>query len=122
MEVFVSGYQLIDMHCIALPVKFDGGLSISFLRKKQLLKKLGAKVYLFKKVPTFKPISNPAMKDFSLPVFFAALGRCSSFIGKEPAMKGFSLPALFATLRWCSSLVGKGPTHSLKAYPFTHRA
>jgi hypothetical protein len=27
MEVFVSRYQLIDMHCIALPVKFDGGLS-----------------------------------------------------------------------------------------------
>jgi hypothetical protein len=37
-KCFVSGYQLIDMHCIALPVKFDGGLSISFLRKKQLFK------------------------------------------------------------------------------------
>jgi hypothetical protein len=39
MEVFVSGYQLLDMHCIVLPVKIDGGVSISFLRKKQLSEK-----------------------------------------------------------------------------------
>jgi hypothetical protein len=46
MEVFISGYQLIDMHCIALPEKFDDGLSTSFLRKKQLItkKKRGSKV------------------------------------------------------------------------------
>jgi hypothetical protein len=54
MEVFVSVYQLIDMHSIALPVKFDGGLSISFLRKKQLLK------YVFKKIPILKNILTPA--------------------------------------------------------------
>jgi hypothetical protein len=39
LKVLVSGYPSIDMHCIVLPVKYDGGLSISFLRIKQLLKK-----------------------------------------------------------------------------------
>jgi hypothetical protein len=34
MKVLVSWYQSIDMDCVALPVKFEGGLSISFLRKK----------------------------------------------------------------------------------------
>jgi hypothetical protein len=34
MKVLVSKYHSIDMHCIALPVKFDDGLDISFLRKK----------------------------------------------------------------------------------------
>jgi hypothetical protein len=32
----VKGFQSIDMHCVVLPVKFEGGLSIPFLRKKQL--------------------------------------------------------------------------------------
>jgi hypothetical protein len=50
MEVLVSKYQSIDMHCIALPVKFDNGLSISFLRKKQLFKKKGGgQKYTFSK-------------------------------------------------------------------------
>jgi hypothetical protein len=39
MKEPVSGYQSIDTHCIVLPVKFDGGLSISALRNKQLFKK-----------------------------------------------------------------------------------
>jgi hypothetical protein len=43
IKVLVSGYQSIDMHCIVLPVKFDGALSISVLRNKQLLKKGGQK-------------------------------------------------------------------------------
>jgi hypothetical protein len=44
MKVLVSWYQLLDMHCIASPIKLDGGLSISFLRKKQLFdKKVGAR-------------------------------------------------------------------------------
>jgi hypothetical protein len=38
ITLLVSGYQSIDMHCIVLPVKFDGGLSISVLRNKQLFK------------------------------------------------------------------------------------
>jgi hypothetical protein len=37
----VSGCQSTDMHCITLPVTFDGGLSISFLKNKQLLPKKG---------------------------------------------------------------------------------
>jgi hypothetical protein len=40
-KVLDSGYQSIDMHCIVLPVKFDGELSISVLRNKQLFKKKG---------------------------------------------------------------------------------
>jgi hypothetical protein len=49
--MFVSGYQSIDMRCIVVPVKFEGGLSISFLRKKQpFTKKRGSKVYICKKV------------------------------------------------------------------------
>jgi hypothetical protein len=43
MKMFVSGHQSIHTHCIVMPVKFDGGLSISFLRNKQLLKKKEAK-------------------------------------------------------------------------------
>jgi hypothetical protein len=50
IKVLVSGYQLVDMHCIVVPVKFDGGLSISFLRKKLLLLKKGvSKVLHFQK-------------------------------------------------------------------------
>jgi hypothetical protein len=40
------------MHCIVLPVKFDGGVSISFLRKKQLF---------FKKKDFKSPSSTPAI-------------------------------------------------------------
>jgi hypothetical protein len=39
IKMFVSGYQSIHMHCIVMPVKFDGGLSISFLRNRQPLTK-----------------------------------------------------------------------------------
>jgi hypothetical protein len=63
MKVFVSGYQLIDMHCIALPVKFDGGLSISFLRKKQLYKKRWAQVCIFKS-SSFQNRFNPRHERF----------------------------------------------------------
>jgi hypothetical protein len=61
MKVLVSWYQSIDMHCIALPVKFEGGLSISFLRKKATLyKKRGGQKYTFsKRVPIFKNILIP---------------------------------------------------------------
>jgi hypothetical protein len=38
-KTLVAGYQSIDMHFIVLPVKFDGGLSFSVLRKKQLFEK-----------------------------------------------------------------------------------
>jgi hypothetical protein len=32
----VSWYQSIEMHCIVLPVKYEGGLSISVLKNEQL--------------------------------------------------------------------------------------
>jgi hypothetical protein len=52
VKELVSGYRSIDMHCIAVPVKFDRWLSISFLRKKQLfIKKRGGGQFFFKKVP-----------------------------------------------------------------------
>jgi hypothetical protein len=43
IKVPLSGYQSIDMHCIVLPVNFDGRLSISVLRNKQLFKKMEVK-------------------------------------------------------------------------------
>jgi hypothetical protein len=36
IKMHVSWYQLIAMHCIVLPVKFDSGLPISVLRNEQL--------------------------------------------------------------------------------------
>jgi hypothetical protein len=36
IKVLVSGCPSINPHCILLLVKFDGGLSISILRNKQL--------------------------------------------------------------------------------------
>jgi hypothetical protein len=50
IQMFVSGYQSIDMHCSVLPVKFDGGLSISVLKNGQLLtkKKEGSKDHIIK--------------------------------------------------------------------------
>jgi hypothetical protein len=48
-------YHAIATHYIVLYVKFDGGLSISVLRNRQLFTKLrGSKVYIFKKVYNFK--------------------------------------------------------------------
>jgi hypothetical protein len=44
MKVLVSSYQSIDMHCIMVPVKFDDGLTVSFLRKKQIFTKKGGGV------------------------------------------------------------------------------
>jgi hypothetical protein len=51
IEVLVSGYQSIDMHCIMVALKFDNELSISFLRNRLLLtKKKGSKNHIFKRV------------------------------------------------------------------------
>jgi hypothetical protein len=50
IQMLVSGYQSIDMHCIDLPVKFDNELSISVLRNKQLFflkKNRGQKFKIF---------------------------------------------------------------------------
>jgi hypothetical protein len=50
MKALVSENPSIDMHCIVVPAKFDGGLSLSILRNKQLFtKKRASKVYLFLK-------------------------------------------------------------------------
>jgi hypothetical protein len=38
-KVLASGYLSIDMHCIVVPVKFDGGLVMSFLKKSNSLKR-----------------------------------------------------------------------------------
>jgi hypothetical protein len=53
IKVFVSGNQSIDMHCIMLPVKSDGTLSISVLRNKQLFKKMEVKSSHFQIVLMF---------------------------------------------------------------------
>jgi hypothetical protein len=47
IKVLVSEYQPIDMHCIMSPVKFDSGLSISFLRNRQLFAKKGCQKITF---------------------------------------------------------------------------
>jgi hypothetical protein len=47
-KVLTSGYQSIDMHCIVVPVKFDGGLIMSFLKKSNSLKKMDVKSSQFK--------------------------------------------------------------------------
>jgi hypothetical protein len=39
VKVFVSRHQSIDMHCIVLPVKLNGGLSIPVLINKQIFTK-----------------------------------------------------------------------------------
>jgi hypothetical protein len=58
MKVLVSRYQSIDMYCIMVPVKFDDGLSISSLRKKQIFtkKKNGVKCIHFEKKFQFSKI------------------------------------------------------------------
>jgi hypothetical protein len=43
VKVLFYGYQSIDIQCIVLSVKFDGGLFISVLRNKQLFTKKRAK-------------------------------------------------------------------------------
>jgi hypothetical protein len=56
IKMHVSGYQSIDMHCIVLPVKFDGRLAISVLRNEQLFtKNWRLKTDQFQKAPIFKP-------------------------------------------------------------------
>jgi hypothetical protein len=47
IEMFVSGYLPIHMHCIMIPVKFDGGMSISVQRNKQLFQKTGDQKFTF---------------------------------------------------------------------------
>jgi hypothetical protein len=57
----VSGYQSVGMPCIVVSVKFDGGLSISFLRNEQrFTKKLGFKTDQFlKKFQFSKTFQTP---------------------------------------------------------------
>jgi hypothetical protein len=43
IKVLIYGYQPTDLHCIVLPEKFDGRLSISVLRNNQPLKKMDVK-------------------------------------------------------------------------------
>jgi hypothetical protein len=61
MNVLLSGYQSIDMHCIGLPVKSDGGLSISVPRTKQLYKKMAVKSSHSQKVQNLN-FSTPAIQ------------------------------------------------------------
>jgi hypothetical protein len=61
MKVLVSRYQPIDMHCLVVPVKFDDGLFISFLRKKQIFtnKRGGVKSLHFQKSSNFQKHLKP---------------------------------------------------------------
>jgi hypothetical protein len=54
VKALVSGYQPIDRHCIVIPVKFDGGLSMSVLRNKQLFTKKKVR-----RLPIFKTFQTP---------------------------------------------------------------
>jgi hypothetical protein len=62
IKVLVSGYQSIDMHCIVLLVKFVDGLSILFLRNKQLFKKNDGHIFETKKFTFFNFHSPPLKK------------------------------------------------------------
>jgi hypothetical protein len=47
---------------MVVPIKFEGGVSVTFLRKRQLFtKKRRTKIYNFKKGPIFENISKPAI-------------------------------------------------------------
>jgi hypothetical protein len=54
INMLVFEYRSIDMRCIVLPVKLDGGLSISALRNKQLYHKIEIKSLQFE-TPPFGP-------------------------------------------------------------------
>jgi hypothetical protein len=59
-KALVSGYQLVDMPCIVVPVKFDGGLSISYLKKSNpSQKKRGQKFTFSKKFPFSTTFHTP---------------------------------------------------------------
>jgi hypothetical protein len=57
-EIGLSRYQSIDMLRIVVSVKFDGGLSISVLKNKQLYKKKWTP-----KVQKVQILSNPAIEE-----------------------------------------------------------
>jgi hypothetical protein len=54
--MFVSGYPSIDMYCIVLSVKFDGGLFITILKNKQLFKKKGRQKFTFSRSSHFQEV------------------------------------------------------------------
>jgi hypothetical protein len=69
VKMLVFGYQSIDMHCIVVRVKFDGGSSMSVLRNKQLFPKKMSKVYIFKKVSNFqKHFKSRHLKGQAIPL------------------------------------------------------
>jgi hypothetical protein len=57
--MLVSVNQSIDMLCIVLSVKFDGGPFISVLKNKQLYKKMDVKSLHFQKAPIFQFVKLP---------------------------------------------------------------
>jgi hypothetical protein len=70
-----------EMHCIVLPVKFEGGLSISVLRNEQLFTKIGgSKPNSFQKVK-FSNLSTPAIWKKDRPSFPL---KVSFFLGSLP--------------------------------------
>jgi hypothetical protein len=58
IKVLISRYQLLDMHCIVFSVKFDGALSISFVRNKQLYQKMVIKSSPCQKSSDFWKLSD----------------------------------------------------------------
>jgi hypothetical protein len=75
LKVLVFGYQPIDMYYIVFPEKFDGGLSLSVLRKKQLFKKNGGeKVHILKKFKLFTFYTPSFIHDSCTIGLIATLG------------------------------------------------
>jgi hypothetical protein len=76
--MYFSLYQSIGMLRIVLPVKFDGGLSISVLRNEQLFTKNGggSKPISFQKAQIFKPFKPRHLEEshFSWTRFFLSTG------------------------------------------------
>jgi hypothetical protein len=74
INMLVSGYQSIDVHCIVLPVKYDGGLSISVLRNKQLYEKMDV-VQIFNLQSTLlKKRTDPGKVSLFLELIFLVNG------------------------------------------------
>jgi hypothetical protein len=67
--MYVSGYQSIDVLCIVLSVKFDGGPSISVLKNNQLYEKKwtskvqNVQIFLICQTPTFEERTDLVKKE-----------------------------------------------------------
>jgi hypothetical protein len=86
----VSWYQWIEIHCIVLPVKFDGGLSMSVLRNGQVFtKKLGFKTDQFSKSLNSEIFQTPSFEGQIIPLEKVSLFRShfSCERNRQPTIK-----------------------------------